>query len=284
MALAVLLLPDSPGARGSVSGQDPLLADSYKRAIEARQSGKTDLAFDLLGQVLRERPDFPEARFELGLLQMERGLWREAEEEFRKYLTLRPGSYEAHNNLAVIYAQLAESDALENELIEVTRLRPGYAQGHVNLGDYYLGLALRSLWEGYRESPPGQREKLRTRILRFLAADPASTEDRFVEEKIARVTADLSPTPRETGTVTDPVASPKRFEIQVYSGRIRLSSEAFRQKLRAEGFSADLVEVVMNGVTWYRVRVGPFPSPAAANIVARQLVAKGLVREYWIIP
>ncbi len=165
-------------------------ADLYQRAMQAKERGDFSQAITLLRTALARTPAHGEARFQLGMILFDLKRWKEAEEEFRKYLQQHPDSFQAHNNLAAIYAQLGMVDSLARELKFVVKLRPDFSQGHTNLADFYLTLAMRSLWRAYRVSAAGEQPPLKQKLEKVLTVASTGAECDFVRGHLARLQGD----------------------------------------------------------------------------------------------
>ena len=174
----------------SLSSVKPLPSedtDLYQRAMQAKERGDLNQAITLLRTALAKTPTYSEARFQLGLIFFEQKRWKEAEDEFRKYIQQHPESFQAHNNLAAIYAQMGMLDSLARELKTVVKLQPDFAQGHLNLADYYLTLSMRSSYRAYRASPPAERSALKVKLDRILSINPDGAEYDFILGSVARL-------------------------------------------------------------------------------------------------
>jgi murein L,D-transpeptidase YafK/Tfp pilus assembly protein PilF len=187
--------------------------DLYQRAMQAKEHGDLNQAITLLRTALAKTPTYSEARFQLGLIFFEQKRWKEAEDEFRKYIQQHPESFQAHNNLAAIYAQMGMVDSLARELKIVVKLQPDFAQGHVNLADYYLTLSMRSIYRAYRASPPAERSAIKLKLDRILSVNPEGAEYDFVLGSVARLQGDKA-TAREhfsKASQSDPDYAPPRL-------------------------------------------------------------------------
>ncbi len=269
---------------GTALAGTPGSSDLFQKGLEARQRGDLTLAESLLLGALREEPKLAETRFELGLLYIELKRLNEAEEQFRNFLEFRPTSFEAHNNLAAIYAQQGRDAQLERELSTVVQLRPDFIQGHINLADYYLTIALRSLWNGYGRAPAEQKGPFKERILRILAADPETSEEQFIQERIARILVEPVRAANRIAPLHGSGAVPKTFEIQIHSTKSEAEAERVAQRASAAGFKPEVIGVAIGGIRWYRVRISGFESLAIAQQAAAKLIAAGVIREYWVVP
>jgi len=188
-------------------------ADLYQRALQAKERGELSQAVTLLRTALAKQPKWDEARFLLGATLFDLKRWRESEEEFKKYVQQHPDSFEAHNNLAAIYAQLGMLDSLARELKTVVKLRPDYSQGYTNLADFYLTLAMRSLWRAFRAATPADQQSLKQKLEKTLTVVTGSAEADFVRGHLARLQGD-SDAARERflkASQTDPDYAPARL-------------------------------------------------------------------------
>ena len=75
------------------------------------------------------------------------------------------------------------------------------------------------------------------------------------------------------------------YQLQVSSFKTREEADAFAQQLRIRGHKAYVVEANVAGRgTWYRVRVGPFPTQAAATQYRSSFEAKEHVVPFVVPP
>jgi cell division septation protein DedD len=94
-----------------------------------------------------------------------------------------------------------------------------------------------------------------------LEASPVVTRPR---DSLTRAATDAA----QLGAAAQPAAPPGKeggYQLQVSSFRSQSEAEQFAAQLRARGHKAYVLEAhVPNRGTWYRVRIGPFPSQHAA--------------------
>ena len=94
-----------------------------------------------------------------------------------------------------------------------------------------------------------------------LEASPVVTRPR---DSLTRAANDAA----QIGSAAEPAAPPGReggYQLQVSSFRTQGEADQFAAQLRARGHKAYVLEAhVPNRGTWYRVRIGPFPSQHAA--------------------
>lgn len=111
--------------------------------------------------------------FSRGLAAMSRGDLDEATKRFDAVLKLDPQSFEAHNNLAVIYTEQKKYDAALEQLQDVMKIRPDYYRGRKNLAELYSRMAHEAFLDAAELAPPEEKERLNTRA-RLIGAPPGS--------------------------------------------------------------------------------------------------------------
>ncbi|HVJ89845.1 MAG TPA: SPOR domain-containing protein [Labilithrix sp.] len=117
---------------------------------------------------------------------------------------------------------------------------------------------------GTEPSPPPPTDRLSVVPLpaqTVLEASPVVTRPR---DSLTRAATDAA----QLGAAAQPAAPPGKeggYQLQVSSFRSQSEAEQFATQLRARGHKAYVLEAhVPNRGTWYRVRIGPFPSQHAA--------------------
>jgi len=80
------------------------------------------------------------ARSGLGIALAEQGRWRDAVEQLRVGILLKPDAYRAHSNLGVALTNLGKKEEAIEELRLAVRLKPGFADAQYNLGQLLLEL------------------------------------------------------------------------------------------------------------------------------------------------
>jgi DedD protein len=97
-----------------------------------------------------------------------------------------------------------------------------------------------------------------------LEASPIVTRPRDSLTKVASDAAQMGPSPTSSETVGP--GHDGGYQLQVSSFRTQGEADAFAEQLRARGHKAYVLEAHVPGRgTWYRVRVGPFPTQHAAT-------------------
>jgi predicted O-linked N-acetylglucosamine transferase (SPINDLY family) len=103
-------------------------------AVIACQTGRNDLAIDLIRHALFLDPNHADGHSNLGNLLKEKGKLEEAILAYRKAISLKPNFPEAHNNLAnALRANGQLNDAIA-EYRRAIELRPNFPEAHGNLG------------------------------------------------------------------------------------------------------------------------------------------------------
>lgn len=80
------------------------------------------------------------------------------------------------------------------------------------------------------------------------------------------------------GTALDPTPAPVGGALYLQAGSFRSQADAeqLKARLALSGERASVVPVTINGVAWFRVRVGPYTDPRALDHAKRQLAANGI--------
>jgi cell division protein FtsN len=104
----------------------------------------------------------------------------------------------------------------------------------------------------------------------FEPADP-------VDEELAPVVAESA-----VGLPRADASLPSGWIVQVRSTPGKPDADSLQAALVAAGFPAFVVSVDVDGVTWYRVRVGRYRSQGEASIVEAELVTRSDVDSTWV--
>lgn len=104
--------------------------------------------------------------------------------------------------------------------------------------------------------------------------DPSSPGGGATEGRASPPAGAPSPTELSGGGIAP------RFTVQVAAYRTRAQADALREKLAARGIEADVTEAATSGGTRYRVRVGSYPTRAAAQAAAARLVRDARVEVF----
>jgi DedD protein len=84
----------------------------------------------------------------------------------------------------------------------------------------------------------------------------------------ARATSEEPPAPHEASASAEPT---KPYNIQIDAVMDRRNAERMSERIRKLGYPAFLVPTTIAGQTWWRVRVGPYPTKEAAQAAQERL-------------
>lgn len=87
--------------------------------------------------------------------------------------------------------------------------------------------------------------------------------------------ANAATTPTTTGTTPTATAS-ARYILQTGSYPEPKAADEAKAKLALAGFVAQVQPVTINGKTWHRVRLGPYPSASELEAAKRSLAENGI--------
>src|SRR6266446_5707595 len=105
---------------------------AYASALEHQRAGRLSEAIDGYGDILRVRPDFAEAHYNLGLSLLYSDREAEAEAALRRAIELEPANANAWNTLGNALRKLGRPyDAVE-AYQKAIALRPDFADAHNN--------------------------------------------------------------------------------------------------------------------------------------------------------
>jgi len=113
-----------------------------------------------------------------------------------------------------------------------------------------------------------------------LEASPIVTRPR---DELTRAASEAQATATEVAAA--PAGHDGNYQLQVSSFKTREEADGFAQQLRLRGHRAYVLEAKVPGRgTWYRVRVGPFPTQAAAASYRTTFEAKEHVVPFVVPP
>ena len=137
--------------------------DALNRAISLAAEERYGESRQILDPLLEREQLSPHARLLDGILHVYEGSRNEAAAIFGALTRDHPDLFEAHNNLAVLYAEEGRLDEARTTLLTILERRPE-AVGYQNLGDIYVQLARlayargRELGSGGTAPPEGDPE------------------------------------------------------------------------------------------------------------------------------
>lgn len=94
--------------------EEPELLFHYANVVD--EMNDPDKAIALLNRALELRPNFREAKYNLGLTLLKKEDWTTAEQHFKQLLDLDPTFKEVHRYLAYIYQKQGKAEAAQREL------------------------------------------------------------------------------------------------------------------------------------------------------------------------
>ena len=99
--------------------QSPILTTYAAVALlhGSQTAGDLDRAAALLQDAIHAAPDYPDAYFQLGVLEQRRSHWSESAAALQKTIELRPDYPEAHYRLSRVYAKLGRTKDAEAEML-----------------------------------------------------------------------------------------------------------------------------------------------------------------------
>ena len=131
------------GVLAAMACADALAGDPIADALSLVAQERYAEAHEALQPLVEREPDAPGVRLLRGILNAREGNFLEAIAIFESLRDDHPAMFEAHNNLAVLYAKLGRLNDARETLIAALELRPD-AVVYANLGDVYLQLAERA--------------------------------------------------------------------------------------------------------------------------------------------
>ena len=102
--------------------------------VIAHQTGKNDVAVDLIAKAVAIKPDYAVAHYNLGLAFQDLGELDEAAACYQEAIAIEPGFAGAHNNLGNALKDLGAVDGAVASFHKALSLKPDYAEAHSNLG------------------------------------------------------------------------------------------------------------------------------------------------------
>ena len=106
----------------------------FQRGNELYSQGKIEDAVTAYRQCVALQPEFPNARFNLGVALGDAGLYAEAAEVLQQVVDAEPERAQAHNSLGFAFARRREIKKAIAAYERAIELEPKYAQAHMNLG------------------------------------------------------------------------------------------------------------------------------------------------------
>ncbi|MBI4488162.1 MAG: TIGR03032 family protein, partial [Deltaproteobacteria bacterium] len=145
------VLPDEALAEVVLPTEEQLArspAFHFQRGNDLYKQGKVEEAITAYRQALALQPEFPNARYNLGVALGDAEQWAEACACLEQVIKAEPERAEAYNSLGYVLSRLLQPHKAIPYLERAIELQPSYAQAHFNLaasllkiGDYARGFA-----------------------------------------------------------------------------------------------------------------------------------------------
>ena len=100
----------------------------------AHDTGNIKMAIELIHKAINSRPDYVEAYLNLGFVLLVQGKTDEAITIYQRLLTIKPDHAEAHYNLGIAFKKQGDLDAAIASNRRAVTLKPDYAFAYFNLG------------------------------------------------------------------------------------------------------------------------------------------------------
>ncbi len=251
-------------------------------------------AHEALEPLVEREPNAPGVRLIQGILNAREGNFAEAIAIFESLRDDHPAMFEAHNNLAVLYAKLGRLNDARETLIAALELRPD-AVVYANLGDVYLQLAEKAYMRAHElrveGSPAAEGSEQAAAGPEPTAEEPAAVQTTQDEEPAAVPTTQaetkVGTAEAEKPEVPDePEVSPTEAVVAecVRAEWFKDSDAAYEAAawMRARGATEIKVrQEEREAVKNHHVYIPPLASRAAASEVADELLSRG-VSDIWI--
>ena len=245
-------------AMAILSSTSGLADDSLDRALSLAAAERYREARDVVDRALEREPDSPRARLLHGILRVHEDRSGEAVGVFEDLALDRPEMFEAHNNLAVLYAEEGRLEEARATLLAALQRRPD-AVGYRNLGDIYALLARRAYSRAGVVEPGG-------------VAEPGG-------EARPEGSHEAGTTSTRPGTPAVSAEAARDGDVCMAAGEFGdpSSLQDARRWLRSHG-----AEIVgerggeRETVKSYRVYLPPFPNRSAAAAKMREIRGRGI--------
>jgi Domain of unknown function (DUF4915)/TPR repeat/Tetratricopeptide repeat len=145
------VLPDEALADVVLPTEEEVLqspAFHFQRGNELYQQGKLDDAIASYRQCIALQPDFPRARYNLGIALGDNEYYEDARASLTQVIEAENENAEAYNSLGYVATRLGKPDQAIGYYKRAIELQPNYTQAHFNLGmnllqvgDYAWGFA-----------------------------------------------------------------------------------------------------------------------------------------------
>ena len=271
------------GVLAAMACADALAGDPITDALSLVAQERYAEAHDALEPLVEREPNAPGVRLIQGILNAREGNFAEAIAIFESLRDDYPAMFEAHNNLAVLYAKLGRLNDARETLIAALELRPD-AVVYANLGDVYLQLAEKAYMRAHElrveGSPAAEGSEQAAASPEPTAEEPAAVPTTQAETKVGTAEAEKPEVPEV------PEAPPTEAVVAecVRAEWFKDSDAAYEAAawMRARGATEIKVrQEEREAVKNHHVYIPPLASRAAASEVAEELRRQG-VSDIWI--
>ena len=295
------------GVLAAMACSSALAGDPIADALSLVAQERYAEAHEALEPLVEREPDAPGVRLLQGILNARQGNFVEAIAIFEGLRDDYPAMFEAHNNLAVLYAKLGRLDDARETLMAALELRPD-AVVYANLGDVYLQLAEQAYTRAY-ELRVGEAAVPEGSEQAAAPSEPTATTEEPAAEPMEMA---VEPAADPTMTAVEPATVPTtQTETQVEAAEAEkpevpdkpeapTAQASVEECIRAEWFKDS--DTAYQAAAWMRARgateikvrqeeheavknhhvyIPPLASRAAASEVAEELRRQG-VSDIWI--
>ena len=284
------------GVLAAMACADALAGNPIADALSLVAQERYVEAHEALEPLVEREPNAPGVRLIRGILNAREGNFVEAIAIFESLRDDHPAMFEAHNNLAVLYAKLGRLDDARETLIAALELRPD-AVVYANLGDVYLQLAEQAYMRAHElrvegspaaegseqaaASPEPTAAEEPSAVPMTQPEEPAAAPTTQAESKVETAEAETPEVPEE------PEAPPTETVVAqcVRAEWFKDSDTAYEAAawMRARGaMEIKVRQEEREAVKNHHVYIPPLASRAEAAQKADELRSRG-VSDIWII-
>jgi tetratricopeptide (TPR) repeat protein len=153
--------------------KDDFAEGHYNLGLAYLRNGETEKALAAMTRAVELKPDFLEAYFGLGQIYVEKGDYQEAIGVFNKAIAAAPEAPEPYLNLGILYFNNKQDDLAEAALLKAAALKPAFPQPYYQLGLLYLR--------------KDEVEKSRQNFEKFLSLAPEAPEAAAVRDMLEKL-------------------------------------------------------------------------------------------------
>ncbi|MFB6355757.1 MAG: SPOR domain-containing protein [bacterium] len=129
----------------------------------------------------------------------------------------------------------------------------------------------------------GSSKKESSSVMKEMTSKPGKTPRKSKDQKDSQKSAKpTGESKAETPPLPGSDTPESYFTIQTVSSHKKKNADRAARRLRNRGHSVMVRKARVSGDTWFRVRVGVFPSRSAASKYADEMVKDGDIEDYWI--